>query len=752
MKRIYLLCLMSLFLEGYLPLKAQLNPPPDSVSRIKEVVVVYNEGFVNYFNDLTPQERIFIYYMFRASLAGNIIARDQYHRHAPTIIAILEYVFNQQDILLQKKLSFDTPLFLADVETYLTYLWTNHSQYFARETSEEKRSPERLNLSLLTKENLLCALEVLGYPNAYQTVEDIDKSLFDGAYEPTLTIPDNIEKSAVNFYALDFTDEDFSHLSTQDQSVLNAYCYVNTQNGQRTSVCQRYSVDGKYAEELSVIVYWLEKAYELTKQHPHQFDKHFVKSLEYLIDHFKTGDEELFKKHSVEWLKSHSRLDYVFGFIETYNDPKSYRAIFQSDITIKSLDINALSNILPDIEQRLPIHQEFMRQAIEGKKGLLNASINVKAFSAGSLGPLNTTLAYCLPNYNEIKSQEGSKQIIYHPEKTLGELVNPEISRRLFNGTQHYEWFKQHDPMHQLMNDILTLEVILHETLGHGSGQLTTHTFQEGESLTVEGKTYRVGDTVAVTSANLPQFLTGYDNTIEELRAEIIALLASIECHDEFVKIGMLKDWPNKISKETIIDFSIISMARTGLRRLCQQAETATHITGDHARANTTIMYYLIDNGGIELRVEPVTINDKEYKTLDAYIIDRDKAIKAVKQLANLVQEIKSTGNGLKAQWLIEKYGTNINQDYMRIMQENMKTATSGIKVSAMLYPIYIPQKNSDGTIVDINTVWPDNLTQAYQLYHQLALSTQEVVDNPTIVQRLKEKIAEFELQREQQT
>ena len=702
-----------------------LKKAPERCDITNEIVSVYSHNLVEHFNKLTPQERIFIYFIMRASLPGNQIAVDQSHRHAPKIKAMLEYILDRKEDVLKLKMPFDVQQFLKDIETYLIYIWTNHGQYFVREAADEKRTPERLGLQVLTKNNLNTVLQALQYPDAIEELEAVEKSLFDRNYESTQTVPDSISKSAVNFYSSDFTDDDFKKLDAKGQSTLNAYFYIEEKDGERIPRYQLYSTSGKYGPELSTAVYWLQKAHDLAQKYPDQFDVHLVKSLEYLIDYLKTGDEELFKKHSIEWLKSNSRVDYTYGFIETYNDPKSYRAIFQSDVTIKSMDIDKLNQMLPDVERKLPIPSEFKRKNLDGVEGAMpNASINVKAFTAGSLGPINSTLAYCLPNYEEIRSEHGSKQIIYHAEKSLGELINPAIARKLFNGPEHFAWFEKHDPEHQLMRDIFMLEVILHETLGHGSGKVTTHTFKEGENLTIDGKTYQVGDTIPVTSSNIQQLLAGYDQALEELRAEIMALLAMIECFDAFAEVGMFKEWPQKVGKDKLIDLSIINMARTGLRRLLQQAEDAKEISGDHAKANTTILNFLLDKGGIELRTDQITIDGKKHTVLDVYVIDKEKAIGAVRELACLVQEIKSTGDGLRARELIETMGKPIrNPEYMKIMKDNMKAAAGNVKVSTMIYPIYSPMVNTDGEIIDIKAEWPHNFTEQQQYATKNALS-----------------------------
>lgn len=703
----------------------QLQKAPEVITIYKEIAVMYNHNLPSFFNSLTPQERVMIYYLFRASLPGNRIAADQSHRDALKMQELFEYLITHQEKIKKQKLSFDFDQFIQETTIYLTYLWSNHSHYFMREQSDEKRTPHRLGLSLLTKDNILSALHAAGYPQAESLMTRIERSLFDRSYESTMCVQNSIEQSAINFYAEDFTDADFEAIDPQGQSTLNAYFYIDKQGKNRVPRYEKYSSTGKYATELNIALYWLETAYQHGKKYPAQFDTHFVQSLSYLIDYLKNGDEELFKKHSISWLKSNSKIGYVYGFIETYDDPKGYRAIFQSDVTIKSIDIDKLSAILPDIEDRLPFPAAFKRTTLQATQRVMpNASINVKAFTAGSLGPINLTLAYCLPNYEEIRSAHGSKQIIYHAEKSIGEHMNADVYHRLFNLSDYYQWFSKHDPDYALMREISMLEVILHETVGHGSGQLTKHTFIAGDQRTIEGITYKIGDTIAVTSGNLPQLLQGYEQTIEELRAEIIALLAAIICYDDFAKLGMLKEWPTKIDKKKIIELMILSMARSGLLRLRSQADEAIFVAGAHAQANMTIMNYLIAKNAIRLEQEKIERPEGSFTVLDIRILDLDHAIAVVSELANMVQYIKSTGDGVKAKWLIDTYGKPFNKDHMRIMKENMKAIVGDIKVTAIIYPHYEPLYDMHGELSDIKATWPASFQEQYLTFKKMALST----------------------------
>jgi Peptidase family M49. len=702
-----------------------LRPAPLHIDQYNEIAVVYNQHVADYFNKLTPQERIFIYYMMRASLPGNRIAADQSHRDALKIQDIFAFIVQHKDRVLSQAMPFDNALFIQQTTTYLVYLWSNHSPYFLREHADEKRTPHRLGLSLLNQDNIVKLLNTLSYPHAQQIIESLAPSLFDQSVEPSGTVPDNIEKSAVNFYGPGFTDQDFKNIDSQIQSKQNVYFYIDIQNGKRVPRYQQYSVSEKYGEELSVAVYWLHKAADLARKNSKQFDKHIVKSLDYLIEYFTTGDEEIFKKHSIEWLKSNSKIDYNFGFIESYPDPKSYRGMFQADVTIKAVDMQKINQLLPKLEAQLPFDAAYKRKNLDTSASMPNASINVKAFTAGSLGPLNITLAYCLPNYEEIRTQHGSKQIIYHTEKSVGELLDPEVYHRLFNAKKHFDWSAHYDPNFSLDTDLVMLHVILHETLGHGSGALASHTFQEGDPLVIDGKQHQIGDVIPVTSNNIQQFLSGYDQTMEELRAEIIALLSSIISYDDLVKIGLYKQWPDHISKEKLIEMNIVSMMRFGLNRLRSLPDNATEITGDHARANTVLNNYLIAHGGVNVSEEPVVVKGIQHTIVDIDVVDLEKTIAAIQELAQLVQEIKSTANRNKAIWLVQTYGTKIaNKDHMRYLKENQKAAIGAIKVVAMLYPFYEPILDDNGQIIDIATSWPESFIDQYQRFNNLALQT----------------------------
>jgi dipeptidyl-peptidase III len=707
----------------------KLESAPGKIKYYNEIAVKYDDAIVALYNELKPEERIFSYYLLRASLPGNRILSDQCHRYSIAIIEMLENILKRKDILRSVVRS-NTPTlnidgFLQDVETYLVYLWTNHGPYFSKEHFNEKRTPTILGLKYFTEENLIEVLRLMGHVSLRNEVKKMAPFIFNDDVEPTLTIPDNIEASAINIYSPDFLDSDYSELSLEERESLNRYFYIDQEDQKRQPKSLQYKVGGKFSKELEIACYWIEKAHKHAKKYPESFDGDLVKSLEYLIAYLQTGDEELFRKFSIEWLKSNSKIDFNFGFIEQYKDPKATRGMFEAEATIKSVNITKINSILPELEDGLPIPQEFKRENLTAaNRSIPNASINTKIFGAGDLGPMNITAAYCLPNYEDIRSKYGSKQIIYQPEKSIAELVNPQLNIKLFYLSDQAGWLQKNDPDLKLKRDLWTLHVILHETIGHGSGQLAEHTFVEDDKLNIGGKTYNVGDIIKVTAKNLREFLAGYDSTIEELRAEIVAMYISSHHLDDINNAGFLVDWTEKLGKEKMIEWLLWDIANDGFRRLLTQDENATEISGDHARANLTILNYLADNRGIEIIEEEKIIDGEKYTVLGCKVMDMQKAKNAVKDLMILVQTIKSTGDGLAAKKLIDTYGKKIKkQEYIKIAKDNLKAVSGDVKVTASIYPNLTPVFDEENNIIDIQAGWPSGIVEQQLEYSKLALS-----------------------------
>ncbi len=704
-----------------------LSAAPNTIETFNEIATQYNSSLAQLYNDLSPEERIFAYYIFRASLPGGRILADQMHRNSLAIIELCETMLSHEDVLrnvhwIPEK---EHAQFFKELTTYLVFLWSNHGPYFAKEHADEKRTPERMKLNMITREHCNHALSLLKQDDLLKTLDDVSPTLFDQKYEPSCCVANSIENSGGNFYSADFTEQDYQALSAEEKTYLNAYYYVQNTKGTRTPMVQKYRIGDKYSPELTVAAHWLSRAKEHAQQHPAYFDTATIESLEHLIRFLHTGEEEDFKAHSIVWLKTNNHLDYLFGFIENYEDPKEYRGSFEAEITIKAVNMQALNALLPSLEERLPFPEHFKRDGLrEGTASLPNASINSMIFGSGQSGPLQVTAAYCLPNYEDIRATHGSKQIIYQAEKGLGSLLNPKLYRTLFYISEHAAFLEENDPDGALGRDIWNVHCILHETLGHGSGRLDVHTFVECDPLTIDRITYKIGETLALTPANSTPFFDGVSQSLEELRAEIIALYTSIFMFDELAHAGLYKQWPEKIGKDTFISWLIYDMMGTGLRRLQSQPINSTEISGSHAQANTIIMNYILDSGAVILVEEKVMIENKSHTVLGFKIIDLQKACNVISELAIKVQEIKSTAHGVAFKKMLDQYGRFVrNPEHTQLLQDNMKAVVGDLKGAAFIYPRLIPIKTTDGVIVDIQAEWPSSFIEQALEYRTIALS-----------------------------
>ena len=301
--------------------------------------------------------------------------------------------------------------------------------------------------------------------------------------------------------------------------------------------------------------------------------------------------------------------------------------------------------------------------------------------------------------------------------------MNPQLARRLSFSNEHADWLDQNDQEGTLTKDLWDVQVLLHETLGHGSGKLTAHTFVEGDILTIGHNKYKVGDTIELTKENINEFIGKYSSALEELRAEIIALYTSIDNFDVLAEKGIYKDWPTKIGKEKVIEWLITRMGQGALGRLQLQKEGATEIVQAHAIANTTILNYLLDHGGLKLIEESVHVDNEKHTVVDVRVTDLSKAIHAVKDLAIQVQTIKSTADGIALTKLMEKYGTCVRHpEYIKFLKDNQKAVTGELKEIAEIYPHLTPVLDPEGKICDISAEWPESFLEQQLELSQLSL------------------------------
>ena len=408
-------------------------------------------------NDLEPCERLFAYFMSNAAICGYPITVTQFCPY-PNVIHEIYRVL--------KELPADSK-WKIELETYWIYLFCNYGVHFIWGFQNNKKLPKDMGLSLDRP-----ALESLGV----KLTGTEWKYLLDPDFFPTGKVEGNIEKSGNNFHGPEMTTEIYENLlPAAKKRKLNAYHRVVKTSGKVHVSTESYSVLGRCSTYLQNCLYWVRLGLELAKNNPNHFDSHCVSSLESLIKYVETGEESHFKEHSKSWAQMKNRVEYNWGFIEYYDDPMGQIGTFQGDVTVKCQNLDSLMQRLPIYEARFPFPREWKR---EDMKKLPNAANAYKTMGIGTLGPIHRVSAYCLPNYTDLRSQFGSKQVIYsHPPPS-----NLEKYKKIYLSKAEAMFFERVSPDLALESAIKSLTTTLHETIGHASGALYYHDDEDGST------------------------------------------------------------------------------------------------------------------------------------------------------------------------------------------------------------------------------------------------------------------------------
>lgn len=561
---------------------------------------------------LAPEEREFIQHMVRACTPFNRIYRDQNYKHLNTLIDVFGRIADA-----------DTPI-SGSARIYHTYL-TRMNNVFDEHTLKQPTF-KQLAVPDITLESLRAAAAAVCITDADDAITDLFRD------KGAAVVDGSIDRSENNYYGPGITDAIYNSIPA-DARHINSHFELDAAGVSRDNP---YSCTGKYAKELQEVVLHLDAAAIVAAAAPAHFDEATVRSIRLLIDYFRTGDERAFREHCRAWIAANSRVQYTMGFIETYNDPRGIIGEAGAEVSMRVIDTAHLGPLLLEMEQRLPVLQEHKRTAEQVAASRINVNFNKILHGTGAYGPGACIAAYCLPNYDDIRAECGSKQIIYM-SNGHDKLGNKELAARI-RTPRHKAFIAQYDPDNRIRDDIWDLQCLLHETVGHASGRLGIR-----------------ADGVPVT-ADLYDSTMPERSALEELRAEINALYMSVFEVEALHKEGLYKGWLERIGIDMLRERLISKMASTALSRYGGQAEGFTRVTGAHPRANVVIMNWLIECGGIALEEIAVVDGSTDYSTFEIVVKDLAICMDAIGRLCRLVQTIKSTADVAGVTELFEHY------------------------------------------------------------------------------------------------
>jgi dipeptidyl-peptidase-3 len=126
-----------------------------------------------------------------------------------------------------------------------------------------------------------------------------------------------------------------------------------------------WSANGRYANAIRHIVYWLRKAAQVAENEQQR------KVIDLLISYYESGNLQTFNEYCIEWLKEHnSAIDFINGFIEVYGDPLGLKGSWEG--LVEYIDETAtqrtrtISNNAQWFEDHSPVDPRFRKPVVKG--------------------------------------------------------------------------------------------------------------------------------------------------------------------------------------------------------------------------------------------------------------------------------------------------------------------------------------------------------------------------------------------------
>ncbi|MCI0451551.1 MAG: dipeptidyl peptidase 3 [Candidatus Latescibacteria bacterium] len=618
------------------------------------------------FDDLPAREKRFLYCMTRAAIAGNGIAFQQSHRDADDIARLLEACFMHADGL--------DPAVRDALHEYLKLVWIHHGPYHHH--THAKFTPPRLTHAMLAVAAQHASSRGASFPlRAGESVDALlarlHRSIFDLGYEPVQTNQssgvDVVATSAVNYYDPGVTKADVDALPEWRER-------VNVRFAVRDGrvVPEVFRIGGVFGPELETVSHFVRLAL------PHAENDEQRAAIRSLLEFYATGDERHFREHMIHWLQSGARVDYLNGFIESYLDPRGVIGQFEGNASFRAGGgtLERIAENAPYFEAKMPWPDAYRRSDVSRPVALM---VNV-VVETGDAGPVSPA-AYNLPNYNDIRRDHGSKNVIlYNIENTRTEGVEQAVVNEFFLPEYRDAVLSLSHPLTR------PLKVFLHEVIGHGSGR-------PDPALGAMDPRARLGRVYS---------------SLEEARADLVALyhigdpkLSEIGAYDA----GM---------RDLVVETAFVSYLQGWMARM--DRVEGHEVREAHDRGHHTILMWLV-RGGERKRdygVEVIKVDGDYF----VRVTDTDRAHEGVGELLLRLQVIKSTGDADAAHRIFDDFGTRLDPAWkanIAARREKLKLP----KLKAFVFPRLSPVVRGD-EIVDVKIAYDEDLTAQQLRFRRL--------------------------------
>lgn len=553
------------------------------------------------FEALTLRQKLYIYYLAKATLCGRDITTDQFGRYNLRIRKVLETIYKRYE-------GDRTTEEYKALETYLKRVWFSngiHHHYGC-----EKFVPA------FTEEYFRQVVDCCGCED--ENIDELCKVIFDPTVLPKRVNQkagdDLVQTSACNYYdgvTQQEAERFYDDMRDENDPMLISYGLNSTLRKTADGTLKEdvWHEGGLYGEAIKHITYWLEKASEVAENELQ------TKIIGMLVDYYRTGDLSKFDAYSIEWLKEHEgRIDFINGFIEVYGDPLGIKASWEGIVTYKDLvatqRTQTISKNAQWFEDHSPVDPRFRKSQVVG----VTANVVCSAMLGGDEYP-STAIGINLPNADWIRAQYGSKSI------TIGNLTHAYNQAAKGNGfLQEFVADEATRAIIEKYGDVCDdLHTDLHECLGHGSGQL-----------------------LAGVSADA---LGSYGSTIEEARADLFGLYYIADA--KLVELGLVPDAEAYKSQ-------YYTYMMNGLLTQLTRIQPGNEIEEAHMRNRALIARWTLEHYPSAVRL--VKYDEKTYVEVSDYELLREAFAKLLAE----IQRIKSEGDFEAAKQLVEHYAIRV--------------------------------------------------------------------------------------------
>ncbi|MCM1505063.1 MAG: dipeptidyl peptidase 3 [Muribaculum sp.] len=604
------------------------------------------------FDSLSLQQKMLVYYLTEAAIAGRDILWDQNGKHNLAVRDMMENIY----------LNYNGDKNTADYkafEKYLKQIWFANGLH--HHYSMDKFTPE------FSQEFLVEQINALPEDKRPKDQDTLLSLIFDPTVAPKKVNQaegqDLILTSSTNIYeGVNQAEVEAYYAALKDTTDATPISYgLNTRkvkvNGK--VVEQPYKVGGLYTEAIERIVGELQEA---SKYAENDAQKAYIDKL---IEYYTTGDLRTFDEYSILWAEdTASQVDFINGFIESYDDPLGMTGNWESIVNFKNIAASnrteTISGNAQWFEDHSPVDPRFRKDKVKG----VSAKVITAAILAGDSYPA-TPIGINLPNANWIRAAHGSKSV------TLENITEA------YDAASHGDGFNAEFVIDQETSDLMdkylfitdNLHTDLHECLGHASGKLLPGVDQDA--------------------------LKAHGSTLEEARADLFALYYLAD--PKLLELGLL-DNPDAYKAE------YYKYILNGLMTQLMRIEPGKDVEEAHMRNRKLISEWAYEHGKDDNVIEYVNRDGKTYIKINDYSKLRD----LFGQLLGEIQRIKSEGDYAAGAALVEKYAVKVDPAIHKEVLDRYATLDIA-PYKGFVNPVYSLVKDSDGNVTDVTISYTED-------------------------------------------